>query len=154
MPQSCWRRLPGLSPRTFSVWWMAGWTEQPQLHHHHPATPKGGKGVDRFGTTLRETYGILGKKDAFQLKVSAGNLSKPFYLTSLGLFGTIQEEKSEVGVSVLQDKTVLTHLTTKWECDGTMAPHMVKFLHGNHSQDRGECLHLSGPWRICPGRAQ
>jgi len=85
--------------------------------------------VDRFGSTVRGTYGILGKRDAFQMKVSADDLSKPVFMTSLGLYGTMQEEKIEVGVSVLQDKSVLTHFTTKWECDGTMTPHRVKFPH-------------------------
>jgi len=85
--------------------------------------------VDRFGMTVRGTYGILGKRDAVRFKVEVENISSPVFLTGLGLYGTMQEEKIEVGVSVLQDKVILTHFFTKWECDGTMTPHKVVFPH-------------------------
>eukprot|EP00092_Neocalanus_flemingeri_P019832 GFUD01021482.1.p1 GENE.GFUD01021482.1~~GFUD01021482.1.p1 ORF type:complete len:355 (+),score=130.60 GFUD01021482.1:80-1144(+) len=86
--------------------------------------------VDRFGTTVRGTYGIVGRRDAIQFRVDAENISSPLFLTGLGLYGTMQEKENiEVGVSVLQDKTTLTHFTTKWECDGTMTPHKILFPH-------------------------
>eukprot|EP00092_Neocalanus_flemingeri_P022506 GFUD01024407.1.p1 GENE.GFUD01024407.1~~GFUD01024407.1.p1 ORF type:complete len:354 (+),score=127.24 GFUD01024407.1:75-1136(+) len=85
--------------------------------------------VDRFGTTVRGTYGIVGRRDAVQFRVDAEKIPSPVFLTGLGLYGTMLEETIEVGVSVLQDKTTLTHFTTKWECDGTIAPHKVLFPH-------------------------
>jgi len=85
--------------------------------------------VDRFGMTVRGTYGILGKRDAVQFMVT-GNISSQVFLSGLGLYGTMQEEeKLQVKVSVLQDKMILTHFSTKWECDGTIAPHIVTFPH-------------------------
>ena len=86
--------------------------------------------VDRFEMTVRGTYGILGRRDAVQFKVESDEgMTKPVFLSQVGLYGTMQEEKVEVGVTVLQEKTVLTHFTAKWECDGTMNPHVVKFPH-------------------------
>jgi len=86
--------------------------------------------VDRFEMTVRGTYGILGKKDAIQFKVVVDEkINKPVFLTNLGLYGTMQEEKVEVGVSVLQGKTVLTYFTVKWVSDCTMTPHMVQLPH-------------------------
>eukprot|EP00092_Neocalanus_flemingeri_P019833 GFUD01021483.1.p1 GENE.GFUD01021483.1~~GFUD01021483.1.p1 ORF type:complete len:354 (+),score=122.26 GFUD01021483.1:80-1141(+) len=85
--------------------------------------------VDRFGTTVRGTYGMIGRRDALQFRVDGENISNPVFLTGVGLYGTLQEGKVEVGVSVLQDKTTLTHFTTKWECDGTMTPHKILFPH-------------------------
>lgn len=63
--------------------------------------------VDRLGARSG-TYGILGKRDAFQLQVLLmTSVSHTVFLTSLGCTAPCRR-KVEVGVSV-QDKNVLTH---------------------------------------------
>jgi len=85
--------------------------------------------VDRFGVTVRGTYGIIGKRDAIQFRVESDSISSPVFLSGLGLYGTTQEDKIEIGVSILQGKTTLTHFTSKWECDGSKSTHRVMFPH-------------------------
>ena len=85
--------------------------------------------VDRFAGTVRGTYGIIGKRDAIQFRVESESVSSPVYLSGLGLYGTTQEDKIELGVSVLQGKTTLTHFNSKWECDGSKSAHKVMFPH-------------------------
>ena len=85
--------------------------------------------VDRFAGTVRGTYGIIGKRDAIQFRVESESVSSPVFLSGLGLYGTIQEDKIELGVSVLQGKTTLTHFTSKWECDGSKSARKVMFPH-------------------------
>jgi len=86
--------------------------------------------VDRFKMTVRGTYGILGRRDAVQFRfVTDEHLKNPVFLTTLGLYGTMQEEEIEVGVTILQDKNILTFFSVKWESDGSMNPHMVNLPH-------------------------
>jgi len=86
--------------------------------------------VDRFKMTVRGTYGILGRNDCIQFKVVPDeNLKTPVFLTSLGIYGTMQEEKLEVRVTILQDTSILTYFIVKWTSNGSMTPHLVPLPH-------------------------
>ena len=86
--------------------------------------------MDRFKMTVRGTYGILGRNDCIQFKVVPDeNLKNPVFLTSLGIYGTMQEEKLEVRVTILQDTSILTYFIFKWTSNGSMTPHMVPLPH-------------------------
>ena len=57
------------------------------------------------------------------------HLKNPVFLTTLGLYGTMQEEEIEVGVTILQDKNILTFFSVKWESDGSINPHIINLPH-------------------------
>jgi len=80
--------------------------------------------VDRFGVTVRGTYGILGKRDAVQFRIETA-YTQPIFLTRLGLFGTTKEETVNISLSVMKDKSNLTQFVSHLSCDGTMNLHMV-----------------------------
>ena len=86
--------------------------------------------VDRFKMTVRGTYGILGRNDSIQFKVIPDeNLKNPMFLTSMGIYGTMQEEKLEVRVTILQDTSILTFFVERWTSDCSMTPHVVSLPH-------------------------
>jgi len=86
--------------------------------------------VDRFKMTVKGTYGILGRTDSIQFKVVPDeNLKNPFFLTSIGIYSTMQEEKMEVRVTILQDTSILSYFIVKLASNGSMTPHVVPLPH-------------------------